>query len=149
MPLTTDPNDPRLTHGPDEEPTKQSEVYLVLSEEERKKGFIRPVRYTYIHVGLKPKNPLRDLTAEEDERYGGAGWVKFEPYPQGSFALGRFWTQAELDNHGCGTATTMGQALAETYAREPGFYGSTWCVNCEMHKPVAEFVWEDGSVLGS
>ena len=50
MSLTTDPNDPRLTHytGP-EKPGKQAAVYLVMSEEERAKGFVRPLRKTYIH----------------------------------------------------------------------------------------------------
>ena len=52
----------------------------------------------------------------------------------------------------CGTATTMGPALAETYARDPKFYGATYCVGCQMHRPVGErgeFVWEDGSKVGS
>jgi hypothetical protein len=47
--LTTDPTDPRLTHGVDEKPTPQAEAYLILSEEERAKGFIRPVRQSYVH----------------------------------------------------------------------------------------------------
>lgn len=149
MSLTDDPSDPRLKRGADSEPTPQSEVYLVLSEEERAKGFVRPVRKTYIHVGLKPKYPLRDLTEEEHGRYDSYGYVKFEPYPEGEYAIGRFWTQKELDTHGCGTSTTMAQALAETYARQPGFYGATYCVHCGMHKPVDEFVWEDGTVVGS
>lgn len=52
----------------------------------------------------------------------------------------------------CGAATTMGQAIAETYARNPQFYGSTWCVVCSKHRPVGpdgEFVWEDGSKVGT
>lgn len=50
----------------------------------------------------------------------------------------------------CGTVTTMGQALAETYARDPKFYGGTFCCGCGTHYPVAEFTWEpDGSVVGS
>lgn len=50
----------------------------------------------------------------------------------------------------CGTVTTMGQALAETYARDPKFYGGTFCCGCHTHFPVAEFTWEpDGSVVGS
>lgn len=49
--LVTDPDDPRLTHGVDEQPVPQSEAYLVLSEEERAKGFVRPVRRSYIHTG--------------------------------------------------------------------------------------------------
>jgi hypothetical protein len=50
----------------------------------------------------------------------------------------------------CGVVTTMSLPLAETYAREPGFYGATYCVRCSRHAPVAEFRWEpDGSVVGS
>ncbi len=49
MSLTTDPNDPRLCRGPETGPVEQCEVYLVLSEEERAKGFIRPVRKVYYH----------------------------------------------------------------------------------------------------
>jgi hypothetical protein len=89
-----------LTRGVDDKPVPQAEVYLVLSAEERAKGFVRPVRRTYVHTA-------------------------------------------------CGTATSMGDALAETYARNPKFYGATYCVRCQMHKPVAEFVWDDGSVVGS
>lgn len=97
--LTSDPSDPRLGHGSDDLPTQQNEVYLVLSDEERARGFVRPVRASYTH----------------------------EP------SLG-----------GCGGTTTMSQALAETYARDPHFYGSTYCVRCAKHRPVGEggeFVW--------
>src|SRR6266702_4580042 len=104
MGLTSDPNDPRLTHGADDKPVPQAEVYLVLSEEERAKGFVRPLRRAYIHSGGKA----------------------------------------------CGAITTMGLALCETYARDPNFYGATYCVACQMHKPVGEFTWvEDGEVVGS
>ena len=101
MSLTTDPKDPRLEHytGP-EKPGPQAEVYLVLSEEERAKGFVRPVRKTYTH----------------DK---------------------------------CGALTGMGLALAETYARDPKFYGATYCCACRAHFPVAEFKWEDGNIVGS
>jgi hypothetical protein len=101
MSITTDPKHPKLTHGVDNKPTAQAEVYLVLSEEERAKGFVRPYRNKYIHKT-------------------------------------------------CGTETVMGQALSETYARNPKFYGATYCVVCQMHKPVAEFTWSsDGEVVGS
>lgn len=110
---TSDRNDPRLTHGPDSSPSPQAEVYLVLSEEERAKGFVRPLRRSYIHVGI-----------------GGSERALVDP--------------------GCGAQTRMGLALCETYARDPMFYGATYCVGCEMHRPVAEFVWtEDGQVLGT
>jgi hypothetical protein len=49
---------------------------------------------------------------------------------------------------GCGALTTMSQVIAETYARDPGFYGATYCVGCNKHLPVGangEFVWDDGS----
>lgn len=97
MSLTTDPNNPEL-NTPKED--GQNEVYLVLSDDELAKGFVRPVRQTYVHTK-------------------------------------------------CGTATTMGHKLAETYARDPGFYGATFCVGCSAHLPVAEFTWNDGSVVGS
>ena len=50
--LTDDPTDPRLGHGVDSYPTYQHEVYLVLSDEERAKGFVRPLRRSYVHVGI-------------------------------------------------------------------------------------------------
>lgn len=151
MGLTTDPDDPGLRqHRGD----GQQEVYLVLSEEERAKGFVRPLRRSYRHANKPaPKNPLRDLTDEERERYKAFGYVKFEEYPpDGSSVTGRFWTQKQLDQAArpCGAVTTMGLPIAETYARDPKFYGATFCCACGKHLPVAEFVWEpDGSPVGS
>lgn len=101
--LTTDPRDPRLGHGSNEDEVPQNEAYLVLSEDERAKGFVRPYRDFYIH--------------EE-----------------------------------CGSVTTMSRAIAETYARNPSFYGATYCVRCSKHRPVGangEFRWEDGSKVGT
>jgi len=52
----------------------------------------------------------------------------------------------------CGTRTTMGQALAETYARNPYFYSGTFCCRCRAHFPVGEggeFLWEDGTKVGT
>ena len=76
--------------------TGQQKAYVVLSENERAKGFVRPVRTAYLHET-------------------------------------------------CGTVTTMGLALAETYARDPSFYSGTFCVGCRAHFPVGaagEFTWE-------
>lgn len=120
MPTTDDPNDPRLSRGDDDQPVDQAAAYLVLSDRERAAGFVRPVRTTYVHVGIDgheidPNNPAR---------HGRTG-------------------------DACGAATTMSQRIAETYARQPDFYGSTYCVGCRMHRPVAEFRWDDGSVVGS
>lgn len=148
--LTTDPDHPDLGHGADEQPVPQNKCYLVLSEEERAKGFVRAVRYSYVHVGIAgPKFAVRDLTEEERERTQGTDYVKFEPYPEGykGSATGRYWTQDQLDSvgKGCGTLTTMGLALSETYARNPSFYGSTYCCGCHKHRPVGaagEFVWD-------
>lgn len=101
MGLTTDPADPRLGHGVDHKPLPaQHDTYLVLSDQERAKGFVRPYRDVYVHAK----------------------------------SLG-----------GCGAVTRMGVALSETYARDPGFYGATWCVGCNMHRPVGangEFLWD-------
>jgi len=94
MAITDDRNDPGLAKiGSD----GMQESYLVLSNEERAKGFVRPVRRSYIHET-------------------------------------------------CGAVTTMGHELAETYARDPKFYGGTFCVACRDHFPVGaagEFIWAD------
>lgn len=103
MSTTSDPNDPRLTHGCDSEPVPQAETYLVLSEDERRRGFVRPLRFAYIHET-------------------------------------------------CGALTTMSPDIAETYARNPHFYGGTYCMRCQMHRPVGadgEFVWRDGTKVGT
>lgn len=99
---TTDSSDPRLGRGVDSEPIEQHEVYLVLSEEERGKGFVRPYVTSYVHA-------------------------------------------KELG--GCGVVTHMNRALSETYARDPHFYGATYCCGCRMHRPVGvsgEFYWVGG-----
>lgn len=74
----------------------QQRDYVILSEEERAKGFVRPVRRGYVHKK-------------------------------------------------CGTLTTMGQALAETYARDPSFYSGTFCCGCGRHftfgEPDGVFHW--------
>lgn len=78
------------------QPNGQQKAYIVLSEEERAKGFIRPVRRSYMHEK-------------------------------------------------CGVVTTMGLAIAETYARNPYFYSGTFCCRCGTHFPVGEdgeFVWD-------
>lgn len=91
MSITTDRNDPCLKEGQKEE--GQNECYLVLSEEERAKGFVRPYRDSYVHKT-------------------------------------------------CDALTTMGRAISETYARDPKFYGATYCVGCKTHFPVSEFLWD-------
>lgn len=137
------PTDKKLADG-------QHADHWVLCEEERNKGFVRPLRQKYQHVGIPgPKFELRDLTDEERQRWGDSGYVKFEPYPAGykGSVTGRFWTQEQIDNigKGCGTVTRMPMACAETYAREPGYYGSTFCCGCGDYFRVGadgEFVWE-------
>lgn len=120
----------------------QQKGYVVLTEEERAKGFVQPVRDSYIHVGIQPKYPVRDLTDEEQVRFGKCKYIKFEEYPKEKAPLtGRFWTQVDLEG-GCGSLTKMAVELAETYARAPGFYGSTFCCGCGKHLPVSEFVWD-------
>ena len=50
----------------------------------------------------------------------------------------------------CGGVTTMGRSLSETYARDPNFYSHTFCVQCNRHLPVGEFVWTaDDQPVGS
>lgn len=136
----------------------QQKGYVVLCDDERAKGFVRPVRRSYKHVGIRPKYPLRDLTDKERELYKDIGYAKFEAYPDGSpergpgNITGRFWTDKQL-NSGCGTVTTMGEKIAETYARDPAFYSGTFCCGCGTHLPVGEhgeFVWlDDGTRVGT
>lgn len=132
--------------------TGMQKGYVVLSAEERAKGFVRPVRRSYVHVGSSAQYPLRDLTDEEKARHNLSPrvelhYVKYEEYPAELAPLrGKFWTSNELSSQdrACGGTTTMGLALAETYARDPSFYSGTFCANCGKHFPVGangEFVW--------
>jgi len=157
MSLTTDPKDPCLNTPKGE--GKQNECYLILSEEEREKGFVRPYRNRYIHVGKDIKSHWKGIhrMLKEDEvkefidkKYVAVMTVLTNP--DGSFMGGAYVTQEELDTWkkgerigGCGGKTIMTREIAETYAREPGFYGSTWCMNCQEHIHVGEFIWDDGS----
>ncbi len=149
--LTADRSDPRLGVE-DPEGAGLNKAYLVLSAEERAKGFVRPVRHSYRHVGIEGfKNELRDLTDEERSRFAGLGYAKYEAYPESESPLcGRYWKQADIDaiGKGCGAVTTMSDDLAETYARNPHFYGATFCATCRSHFPVGahgEFVWDNSS----
>jgi len=156
MSLTTDPKDPRLGYGVDEEKVPQNEVYLVLSEEELAKGFIRPVRNSYVHIGKKIElegGKLRKLTKKEKEQYKDYNYYGFIKYPKERKPLiGRYLTKDEYENigkyvGGCGARTTMNQTISETYARNPKFYGSTYCISCQKHLPVEEFVWDGTNEL--
>ena len=42
----------------------------------------------------------------------------------------------------CGEDTNMSLSIAETYARDPGFYDGTFCCYCRVHRPLSEFVWK-------
>lgn len=121
--------------------TGQHESYWTLSEEERAKGFIRPVRRGYRHVGKQPTYETRPLTEDEQRDNAGRDYVAYEKHPEDSSIVGRFWTQARLDS-GCGASTTMALAIAETFARDLSFYGSTFCTQCGDHFPVDEFAWD-------
>lgn len=146
-----DPND--QSHREIDPATGQQKDYIVLSPAERAKGFVRPLRFNYIHRGPTPPGSLRDLTTEERARYAQFEYLKFEEYaePRGS-VVGRFWTLDDLARmqRGCGARTEMTRGIAETYARDPKFYQQTFCVKCRQHFPVAEFVWEGtDEVVGS
>lgn len=137
------------------EATGQHKAYIVLCEEERRKGFVRPYRDIYRHVG-------RSVCAKIVDSAGVLGGPRrICDLPEGHEGACdesyRTVTQPEhaelLRTHrlgGCGTITTMGRDLSETYARDPTFYGETFCVACNKHLPVAEFVWDaDGQQVGS
>lgn len=137
------PNPAKLADG-------QHVDYWVLSAEERAKGFVRPVRLSYKHAGMRPKYPVRELTEEEKRGNARFGYVSYEAYPESEAPVtGRMWTKAQLES-GCGTVTSMPQAIAETWARDLKFYGGTFCAGCGKHLPVEEFAWlDDGSKLGT
>jgi len=156
--LTTDRNDPKLKEGQKNE-TGQHEIYLVLSEEERAKGFIRPVRNSYVHVGKKMLGlEIHRMIDEKEKKEQKEKYPNDKDYvavltvmkkEDGSFLGGTYVTQKELDAWksgklmgGCGTLTTMGKDLSETYARDPKFYGATFCCGCNVHLPVEEFIWD-------
>lgn len=125
-------------------PNGQHSSYWVLTAAERSKGFVRPFRNKYVHSGNGgPQHPTRELTADEKERYAAFGYVLFEAYPDDGARTGNYWTQERLDRaKACGSVTRMGNALSETYAVDPSFYGATFCVGCKAHFPVAEFLWD-------
>jgi hypothetical protein len=155
MSLTTDPKDPDLGHGHDIGPVPQNKKYLVLSEEERKKGFIRPVRRSYIHVGNKARGEIKLLTPEERRKHPGyyaIDWFDINETRSGSYITEKEYLSIKNTGYygGCNTLTTMAQAIAETYARNPNFYGATYCCGCGRHISVHEFVW-DGTdeIVGS
>lgn len=101
--------------------TGQYKDYIVLCPDERAKGFVRPYRDSYIHVGEGGS----EINPNDHSKHGRIG-------------------------NGCGVETRMGKALSETYARDPSFYTGTFCSGCQRHFPVAEFVWsKDGEVVGS
>lgn len=151
------------------ESSGQHKDYIVLCQEERDKGFIRPYRDAYKHVGRRVKTQkgtfvsLEETDDTDSFHNPSNGYSVFFRYDESdSGVVGRYLKQEEFDamrdgkTHfgGCGAVTTMGRALSETYARDPKFYGSTFCVKCNKHLPVAEFVWHEmdgseGPVMGS
>lgn len=170
MSLTTDKNDPRLNQTKD---NGQNEAYIVLTEEELAKGFVRPVRTTYVHVGTKTPDvseqgklfTLDELHANNPKEYDEERIKKFRDWGYVAYieysdeyrqkndkgaAVGTFIFQKDLDainskqkySGGCGTVTTMHRSIAETYARDPKFYGATFCCGCGKHLPVEEFIWD-------
>ena len=143
MGITTNRNNPCIKNL---KKNGQQSCYLVLLDEEKAKGFIRPVRRSYRHVGQQvDTSEIRELTKEENKRYKGVNYIGFIPNEdKDSVIVGRFITQDDLKK-GCGTITTMGLSIAQTYARDPKFYGATFCCGCSSHLPVGEngeFIWE-------
>ena len=77
MGTTSDRSDPRLSHGVDEQPTEMAEVYLVLDDEERAQGFVRPLRLTYVHDVCGTATTMARAIAETYARqptHYGATW---------------------------------------------------------------------------
>ena len=72
MGLTDDKSDPGLKKI--DKDTGMQESYLVMSDQERNKGFIRPLRLTYYHQTCGSKTtmsrPLAETYAVKPEFYG-------------------------------------------------------------------------------
>jgi hypothetical protein len=170
MSLTTDPKDPELGQVIDEKTNTQNKKYLVLSEEELTKGFIRPVREKYVHVGKKIERDeegriigrlikIDESEYPKNEYYTAeTGFGGYIMYPKDYGKIGRYLSTKEVKAivdrkayfSGCGVETKMDITISETYARDPKFYGATYCVGCQKHLPVNEFEWsKDGETVGS
>lgn len=71
---------------------------------------------------------------------------QFERHPttdEGEFVQPVRETYVHAD--GCGSETTMKAELAESFARDPGQYGKTFCASCGGYYPLDEFRWENTS----
>ncbi len=150
---TTSGDAPSQVRAEQTEKTGQHKAYIVLCEEERQKGFVRPYRDAYKHVGrsvcgvvVGTEHGFRTICDETDLTHVG----------EHGCVTRRVTTEEAKDIEyrrkigGCGSVTTMGRALSETYARDPKFYGATFCCTCNQHFPVGEFTWsKDGEVVGS
>lgn len=56
----------------------------------------------------------------------------------------------EYQHRPCGRITRMGTKIAETFAADPEFYGSTYCSYCRNHFALNEFLWAGTTeVVGS
>ena len=134
-------------------PTGQHRSYIILSDEERAKGFIRPYRDSYRHAGLKQEEPQKPVACPSC--CAGESLIRpanIDPLKWLCLDCGHVWKLAKPGARvgGCGAVTTMGRKLSETYAVNPKFYSHTFCAGCNTHLPVAEFVWtKDGEEVGS
>lgn len=97
--------------------------------------------------GNKPSTPHGPTPTEKTLPDGQKAdhWVM----PSEQRALGFVRPVRRSYVHGrCGVVTSMPLAIAETYARQPNYYGSTFCCGCGGYFPVGvngDFVWDDGS----
>lgn len=135
------------SHREIETATGMQKGYVVLSAEERAKGFVKPVRDTYVHVW---RTVCAKMQPSDDKRIGGPRQVCSRKHNH-TGACGNWWNLAQSFHHKletshrveCGAATTMGRSLAETYARDPSFYSGTFCVACKEHFPLEQFAWDE------
>lgn len=94
--ITDDPTDPALTHGADTEPVAQAPVYLVLSDAERARGFVRPLRAWYVHevcgISTTMSAEIAETYAARPNFYGSTYCVGCRMHrpvgPEGEFVWG-------------------------------------------------------------
>lgn len=104
---------------------------------------MRPVRRSYVHAGLGPvcgKAATHPPIGLEGTPHR---WVCSDPLGHEGECSHWWMEETVARTRGCNVTTSMPQAIAETYAREPAYYGTTHCAHCKLYLPVGHFVWCD------
>lgn len=64
MSYTTDRNNPDLRYGVNDKPVEQNKAYLVLTDEELSKGYVKPYRTSYKHLTCNSVTTMGEKIAD-------------------------------------------------------------------------------------